>query len=134
MTDKDSARAADEGRAYLEHVKELVAAWDAGNEVPQFEGVEEALDAIVGSALSVQVRSGWRSVGEGNDDPQEFNILIATGGPAARIVGGLNEHCEPETAKLQYQDWFLPWTDVPADEAEAAIILKFATAFYFGGV
>lgn len=115
------------------------------------EGIEESDEAreeretrIQEDVLSVEVRSGWYVPGARDADtkPAEYRILLCTGGPAVQIVGDLSEHGEPETAVMQVQDWFLPWTDFyPAtkidhdtDEHAKAeeILLAYARCFYFG--
>ena len=48
---------------------------------------EIARATILQDPLSVQVRSGWCSPGSGPGSPEEYEILLATGGPAARIIG-----------------------------------------------
>jgi hypothetical protein len=52
-------------------------------------------------------------------------------------VGTLDQWSEPETATLEHQDWFKPWTtadlrgsDVPNAEE---VMLTYARQFYFGG-
>lgn len=96
---------------------------------------DEARQAIQDDALSVEVRSGWYSPGADEDErrPEEFAILLCTGGPAVRIVGRLDGHGEPERAWIEYQDWFTPWqelVDVTSEERDA--LLEYARQFYFG--
>jgi len=79
--------------------------------------------------LSVEVRSGWYSPG-GDSAPEEFNILLSTGGPALRIRGELDEHCQPSRAWLEYQDWGTSWTQY--FDAEQATLLTYCQQFYFG--
>ncbi len=107
---------------------------------------EEAQQRIHEDALSVEVRSDWYSPMAGSDasEPAEYRILLCTGGPAVQITGKLSEHSEPETACLQMQDWFLPWTEYrPTNEADHTftsridtkaeeILLAYARQFYFG--
>jgi hypothetical protein len=82
--------------------------------------------------LSVEVRSDWRSIGDDNDNPTEYRILLATGGPAVQVIGELNEHGEPETARIQGQDWFTPWETYAASDPETLdTLLDFARLFYF---
>lgn len=38
-------------------------------------------------------------------------VLLSTGGPALRIIGGLDEYGQPNEPRLQWQDWGTPWTD-----------------------
>lgn len=84
--------------------------------------------------LGVDVRSGWTSLNNRTElEPEEYRILLTTGGPACQILGDLNTHCEPCSADLQYQDWFKPWVDLPLSDEEAATLVTFARCFYFGG-
>lgn len=90
---------------------------------------EEAEQRIQEDALSVEVRSGWASVGD-DLTAEEFCILITTGGPAVRIRGVLDENCEPRRAWLEVQNWGTPWTQYFG--AEQAVLLDYARCFYFG--
>jgi hypothetical protein len=92
---------------------------------------EEAEQTIHESVLSVMVRDGWRIPGtmDGTHEPEEYEILLTTGGPALRIIGQLGQCSEPETAEMQYQDWGTPWTRYPSPSAD---LIKFAQCFYFG--
>ena len=92
---------------------------------------DAARDRLQEGPLSVEVRSGWYALG-GDSTPEEFNILLSTGGPALRLMGDLDEHGEPIRAYLQYQDWGTPWTDYYAGEGSGAVLLAYAQQFYFG--
>jgi hypothetical protein len=35
-------------------------------------------------------------------------------------------------AKIQYQDWFTPWTDYRLTSEQEEIVLTYARCFYFG--
>lgn len=99
------------------------------------ESREDAEQRIHEDPLSVEVRSGWHSPGEAGADvsaPEEFCILLSTGGPATRIIGELNEHCEPTRARLQAQDWFTVWTDYTGDAISQDDLLTYCRCFYFG--
>ena len=104
------------------------------------ESREDAEQRIHEDPLSIEVRSGWYAPGEGNDGehfgngvkPEEFCILLSTGGPATRIIGELNEHCEPTRARLQVQDWFTQWTDYTGDAVSQDDLLTYCRCFYFG--
>jgi hypothetical protein len=63
---------------------------------------------------------------------RQYFILLCTGGPAVRMIGELDEYGEPETARLQYQDWGTPWTDYPNAGDMEEIMLEYARQFYFG--
>ena len=82
--------------------------------------------------LSVEVRSGWDAPGADREAPEEFCILLSTGGPALRLCGDLNEYGQPTRAYLQYQDWGTPWTNYYAGDGSGDILLTYAQQFYFG--
>lgn len=92
---------------------------------------EEARQTIEEDALSVEVRSDWHTPGS-ESESSEYTILLCTGGPAVRIIGDLNQHNEPETARIEHQDWFKPWADLPLDSDEEQIVLEYCRCFYFG--
>ena len=89
---------------------------------------EEAEERIHEDPLSVEVRSGWTSVGE-LMEAEEFVILLGTGGPAIRIRGELDDG-QPSRAWLEVQDWFTPWTEYIG--ASQDVLLTYAQQFYFG--
>lgn len=92
---------------------------------------EEVRREIEEGPLSVMVRDGWRMPGHDQaEGPEEYEILLSTGGPALRIYGKMGEYNEPETAELQAQDWFTPWVRVP--DCEESTLLAYARCFYFG--
>ena len=113
----------------VEFIRRLRAAQDAGDEAAEDATREEIWDL----PLEVLVRSGWHRPGEDAGTPEAYQILLATGGPAVRIVGDLDLWGEPATAVLQYQHWGIPWTEYPADDEEAQALLEFARQFYYGG-
>ncbi len=93
------------------------------------EDREEAERRIREDALSVEVRSGWTTLGD-TLTADEFCILLTTGGPAVRILGELDEYGEPRRAWLEVQDWSQPWTRYY--DAEQPVLLDYARCFYFG--
>ena len=106
------------------------------------ESREDAEERIQEDPLSLEVRSGWYTPGSDDREAKEFNILLATGGPAVRIVGELDRG-EPSSATLEVQDWFTPWTEYrgvtdPNDAGALAdlpsqdVLLAYARCFYFG--
>ena len=173
-TQTPASAAEDHGRqnalAWFRSIVEMVEALreanrDAINGAPTPDGNydeanEAARERILESVLSVEVRSGWYAAGTdlsargmaGQAAPAEFRILLTTGGPAAQLCGELNEHGEPETARLEFQDWGTPWTAIDAwdlaehgplrdawkaghlaaIESTQAYLLDFARQFYFG--
>lgn len=116
----------------IANIREMVEALDATGQ--DWQAREDAQQRILEDALSVEVRSGWYTLDADADKaPAEYNILITTGGPAARIIGELDEHGLPTTARFEYQDWFQPWTDVTLTREDSAVLLRYAQQFYFGG-
>lgn len=93
------------------------------------EDREDAERRIHEDALSIEVRTGWYSIGE-RPDSFEFNILLTTGGPAVRIRGELDDSRGPCRAWLEVQDWGTPWTRYY--DASQAVLLAYARCFYFG--
>ena len=87
----------------------------------------DARDAILEDALSVEVRSDWHTPGDSGADTA-YCILLSTGGPAARIVGDLDQWKQPSSATLQVQDWCTPWTDYRG--ADEDTMLKYARCFF----
>jgi hypothetical protein len=92
---------------------------------------EQGRERILEDALSVEVRSDWYTLDSDSDrSPGEYMILLSTGGPATRIIGKLDRYCEPETARLEAQDWFQPWTEYRG--ADQDVLLAYARCFYYG--
>jgi hypothetical protein len=125
------ARAREQGAAQLESIREMVKALETAEEADDDRAREDAIQAIQEDPLSVEVRSDWRVPG-GESEDTEYRILLATGGPAAQIVGELGEYNEPRTAQLQVQDWFTPWTDLELGSGEREALLTYARQFYYG--
>ena len=85
--------------------------------------------------LTVLVRSGWHFPGTPEQQPEEFEILLSTGGPACRIIGELDRGsvawqsgCRPV---MQHQEWFKPWTEISYD-IDTNALLWFCEQFYYG--
>jgi len=98
----------------------------------QYHNEDDARQSISEDPLSLQVRSEWHTPGE-DEAPTEYELLLCTGGPAVRITGELSQHQEPETAKIEYQDWFTPWVryaNTSSEEDET--LLTYARQFYYG--
>jgi hypothetical protein len=145
-----------QGQAQFDSIKEMVEELRKWQEHPItddtgataiHENIDAARQRIMEDALSMQVRSGWYTPGaeRAEQKAEEYEILLCTGGPACRIVGELNEHGEPETARMEVQDWFQPWTAIrPLVHSDFAdpqnrecydsepILLEYARCFWFG--
>lgn len=110
--------------------------WDAETGTP--DSLQEAITEYAQEMpLTVLVRSGWYFPGAPKEyhEPQEFEILLSTGGPACRIIGELDRGsvawqsgCRPV---IQHQDWFKPWTEISYD-IDTNALLWFCEQFYFG--
>lgn len=118
--------------AQLESIREMVAGLNSQDDDTR----ERAIQQIQEDPLSIEVRSDWHAIGEQDVYPVEYQILLCAGGPACRIVGELNEHAEPEAARIEHQDWGTPWTEYrhedPANRvADTDALLAYARQFYF---
>lgn len=129
-------------RSYLESIVEYYALSqdiDDGAETVEVDGEtvpeDEFQDFIQRNVLQVGIRdSGFWEPG-GPPDPDEYMILLATGGPSVRVWGNIGVYGEPNSAEIQQQDWFTPWKTVyntTDDEDEA--LLWYAQQFYWGDV
>ncbi|MEE8466210.1 MAG: hypothetical protein V3S68_06990 [Dehalococcoidia bacterium] len=104
-----------------------VTIWD------KYHDAEDAEQRIHEDALSVQVRdSQWKSPGQAEYGPDQFEILLCTGGPAVRIMGEIDNNNEPDRAWLEYQDWGTPWTEYHGENYNGDALLAYARCFYFG--
>jgi hypothetical protein len=141
----------EQAKAQLANIRELVAALTlletrTGGPVTidgeTFDDEDKVRERIEETPLSVLVRSDWFESHILSDDsphtrglvyisPAEFEILLCTGGPAVRIVGGLDRG-QPDTVHLQWSEWGVPWTDYPLTRQEEEDVLEFAGCFYYG--
>ena len=105
---------------------------DHGFDGTNHDDVAEAIEEFMReAALSVEVRSGWQSPDE-HLDPEEFQILLTTGGPALRLVGEL-EDLQPCRSWFEGQDGGTPWTATHCQhEREVEAKNWFAGLFWFG--
>lgn len=111
-----------------DELEELEALREAAGDC---EDLEDAEQRILESPLDISVRTGWYSPGSA-PEPEEFQILLCTGGPAVRIRGELDAGKEPARAWLEYQDWGTPWAEYHGDGMNANDLLKYSRRFYFG--
>ncbi len=110
-----------------EHREELKYLEEAAGECKDREDAETRIHE---DPLEIQVRGDWHSLGDDDEGPCEFYILLATGGPAVRIMGELQDG-EPHRAYLQTQDWGTPWTDY-YEEGAAEVLMSYCRCFCFG--
>lgn len=128
--DKEREKAHDNtGRCAFEAIKEMVDALETSDD----DAREAAQTAIQEDPLSVLVRDGWHAPGaQSEDGAEEYEILLSTGGPATRIIGMLGKYSEPKTARLEVQDWFVPWKEWRGKGWSENVLLDYARQFYFG--
>ena len=118
-----------QAQAQLESIVAMVAAFRMAGH----DGEREAAEATIrDDPLSVEVRADWHAVGAEQSRATEFRIELCTGGPAVRIIGDLDQYCEPENPRVEYQDWFTPWRILASvtDEQNDAL-LEYCRAFCF---
>jgi hypothetical protein len=128
-TDK-YANAKESAQCSYDCIVEMVDALDTEDDNAR----DDAAQRIHEDALSVEVNYGWVYAGQlPEHGPDEYAILIATGGPAIRVRGDLNEYSEPETAYLEVQDWFVPWQRFDPPNYDQDVLLTYAQQFYFVG-
>ncbi len=132
MQTQENNRSEQEAKAQLESIVEMVAAMKAAEEEDDDNVREEARERIKQGPLSVEVRSDWYTLGQDSDkSPSEYRILLSWGGPACQIVGDLDQYLEPDSARIEYQDWGTPWTPlrgISREEEEA--LISYARCFY----
>lgn len=110
--------------------------WPDSGELAELEAAagdckdaDEARERIEQDALSVEVRSGWQSPGEAGMGPEEFRIVLCTGGPHVELVGELDEHCEPSSVRVLYREW---GTSGELFDFDRDTVLTYCRCFYFG--
>jgi len=130
--EEDTQNAKDQAQAQFESIKGMIEALSEAGE--NEEAVEAAYQAIQEDPLSVEVRSEWHSPGSRDSGGiSEFKILLCWGGPAVQLIGELDDYMQPCDVRLQFQDWFIGWTDhFPKDENADEILLEYCQQFYFG--
>lgn len=132
MTNLTPEQTASLRKTFDAHAASIIEMTAPLRETEDYEDAQqEATDEIFADALSVEVRSGWHQPGEDQGEAAEFAILIATGGPAARIIGTLDGGTI-EAVRLEVQDWGTPWWAFPASDELSDALLTYAAQFYFG--
>jgi hypothetical protein len=127
-----ASHAIENGQAWLESIIDQLARLKAAC-ADSDEAYETIREEILEAPLEVAVRSQWATPGS-DLQPDQFYILLSTGGPALRIVGDLGLFNCPENSRLEIQDWGTPWQELPqaANAATGAILDAWAAQFYFG--
>lgn len=130
-----SEHAIENGKGWLASVVEMIDDLNHAEAVGDSDTIDACRSRIDESPLSVTVRGGWHVPGDAEAaKPEEYEILLSTGGPALRLYGQLDEYMQPDDwPRLQWQDWGTPWTNcegITGEEREA--LVAFARCFYFG--
>lgn len=126
--ERDHAR--QQANAQMRSIADMVAHLHQADADDDDNARGEAIRAIQEDPLSIEVRSGWHSPGT-DAQAEEYRILLCTGGPACQIVGHLSAMGEPETARIEYQDWGTPWAEYRLTDEQEAIVLEYARQFCF---
>lgn len=124
-----NAQAREQAWSQLKSIKEMVAALDTRDNDER----EAAQQMIQEDPLEITVRTGWKSPNAKDGGPEDFCILLCTGGPAVRILGDLDENYQPIRPRLQFQDWFTSWEELICDESDQNALEMYCQQFYFGG-
>ena len=88
---------------------------------------EEARSRIEEDPLSVEIRSGWAN-SRAEFEPEEFRIVLCTGGPHVEILGDLDRG-EPSRPRILYRDW---GTSGELFGFDREAVLTYCRVFYFG--
>jgi hypothetical protein len=113
------SRAIEEAKACLNSIKGFSDQWDTDGDT------EELLEEMREYPAGYAVRSGWTELGE-SLEVSEYCLTLSGGGPACRIIGNIDLSGDASSARIQYQDWGTPWTDLNVCGADEEILLWFA--------
>ena len=126
---EEEDRAKEQALSQYESIDEMLSNIEKAEGTPEEDTLR---DELTQDALEVLVRSDWHSPGAESDQvATDYKILLCTGGPAVQIVGELDQHGQPETAQLQFQDWYTPWKDYPISLKQEKRLLDYANYYYF---
>ena len=108
-------------------MQRLRTAEDAGDYMAE----DHIRSEIQEEGYDIGVRSDWHTPGC-ETEPTEYYVLLAGGGPACRIRGDLDRWNEPESARIEYQDWFTAWESIPLSSEDEEYVVAYAGCFWFG--
>lgn len=66
----------------------------------EYADEDEVRDAIYGTPLCIEVRSGWHNPLENAGEPEEFRFVLCTGGPHVELTGDIGG-----AVRVVYRDW-----------------------------
>ncbi len=120
---------------YAELSENEVRDWQDAGELADLEemagdckDLDEAQQRITADPLSVEVRSAWVLVGD-KMEPEEFRIVLCTGGPHVELRGELDEYKQPCKVSMHYADW---GTSGEFREIDEDVLLTYCQQFFFG--
>ena len=64
-------------------------------------------------------------------DGDTWQVLLTTGGPAARVVITTDADGDPFQAVFEFQDWFELWTAAPEQDRDLLIKWAVSVAYYY---
>lgn len=118
---------------------ENIVAWKDTEEAEELAELEDqagdctdrydAETRIQEDPLSIEYRSGWVSSRE-DMEPEEFCILLSTGGPASRIVGEIRDG-QAHRPRLEVQDWGTAWTEFQHNSEDIEALEAYCACFSF---
>jgi hypothetical protein len=122
--DEQNRTAEEWAKEFPDEAQELAELTEAAGDC---ESREDAERRIQEDPLSLEFRSGWVT-NKDEMEPEEFKLLLSTGGPAVQIIGEINQG-QPDRVRLQAQDWFTSWTDYRGQDTD--VLEKYCAVFCF---
>jgi hypothetical protein len=102
---------------FVQQVSPLLAIVD--DAASDADAYQDAIEQLQEEPLSIErISTDWRA------EEHEWEILLSTGGPAARIVVRTDRYGCVLRADYQFQDWFEPWTS--AENQDEQLIRRYA--------
>ena len=78
---------------------------------------EEALEEMINYGLDLKRELNQNYI---------VTWLISTGGPAFRFKFILDQDLQIEIVQAEFQDWFIPWLEIPTTNKQDELIKQFA--------
>ena len=123
MERKPVERGEAQAQAQYDWVLRIMTRLEAALDDATRDVIQEEIGAY---PVAVAVRSGWTTPGKPLE-AAEYRILFCWGGPAVRIVGKLDEHHTPDTARVEHHDWGRHWTTLKLGyDAQVDVLLPYA--------
>lgn len=131
-------------QAFARYIVEMYRAYKAletGAESVDVDGEtftdpDEIRERVTERALLVEVCSDWLLWPPAvSCNLTDYRITLTVGGPALRLEGELSAWCDrltgaPKTAKIQWMNWGIPWSDYEPETDLNDELLWFAALFF----